>query len=234
VNISTFTNLTIINMLKNSQTKAIVVVVLIVALVSGGLLVVKNIQDNQALQNSEAAGFGSSATRDNFANVENDFAASSCEYFFSKGLINSDQKDLYSLVDNINTKAYPAETRVPKVCDYDLGNGKKISFGVFTYAANSKIDATQSDLFSRIYSANLSSTIIGGQLTNIHYFFGNNLNVGGMCSSLVFHDQNDFEYAIVNYEGFGDCTNLKAVNNEVLQIFSKKILDIMRKYPYNF
>jgi len=220
---------------KNKKVKIIIAGLALLVVGGFGLIVIKSVQDNQALQNSEASGFGKDAITVNFQNVERDFGSTSCENFFSKASLTPSKPSSYALFSSLSTiKAItgPISKQFPKSCIYDLGNGKKIYFGIFTYSTSSRIPDSQGALFTKIQSIILKSIIDGGNYGGkINYFFGPNKNDKNQCSNLIFHSLNDFEYAYTSLSGFGqDCAKLKSLNTEITDIVSDKILNIMNKY----
>jgi len=206
--------------------KVILSIFLLAILVVGVGIVTLTIRNNTALQNSEAAGFGSSATTTNLRFVERTLAFTACPEFLSQKNLNTLPSNNRLTITKIDSQ--PSQNLIPTICSYSLSNNKQIVLTVHAYNKSSFIDKSQLDLFKRINGLNLGR-VINDKVTTagIHFFYGTDKANSAICRVNIYHPINDFEYATLTYSGFQNCNDLttnNAIISDALGINISKII----------
>ena len=211
----------------------IVLIVLTFVLGLGSLVLTQIVRNNQAPTDSAASGFGEGATNQLYDDVFTNFKGSACEPFIN---VDDLTKDPLLGITKVNTLKFVAEGRVPLKCLYELDENKSIILELFSYNASSQIDKTQQDLFNRINGELLLDELDKGNANGIDYFYGQGTNIGieNICRTTMFHVQNDFEYALVSYYGFEDCSKLVNLNKDLTSKMMGSISDTMVGINSNF
>lgn len=212
------------------QRKKITIIVLIgltLFLGAGTLLITQLVRNNQAPTDSDAGGFGEGATKVLYDDVATVFKNSSCDLYINESII-GDFTDLG--ITDVAAVKYGASGNNVLRCIYYFGNIKKYAIlELYGYDQSSAIDYTQQDLFNRINSAELTSTLDENEVQGVNYFFGegNGQVEDNGCRSTFFHVQNDFEYAKITYYGLGECDGLVSFNKRIADNIAKTISEAM-------
>lgn len=212
------------------QKRKITIIVLIgltLFLGVGTLLITQLVRNNQAPTDSDAGGFGEGATRVLYDDVATVFKNSSCDLYIDESIVSglSEQG-----ITDVAAVKYGASGNNVLRCIFYFGNIKKYAIlELYGYDQNSAIDYTQEDLFNRINSFELKSTLDEGEIQGVSYFFGegNGDVQDNGCRSTFFHVQNDFEYAKITYYGLGDCGELVPFNKGIADNIAKRISEAM-------
>jgi hypothetical protein len=217
-------------------------VVLTIFLGLGSILITQLVRNNQSPEDSFAGGFGIDATRDLYSQVAETFQVTGCEAFLQSydlspiverhKLLNPERyKDFdsskYEIWVNTNY------LNMPKWCDYMINGDMAFTFYLYSYLQDSIIDNSAEELRERVNSQLISEYIVELEnYTNLMKFsYGHALtNTGHTCVVNIFHEQNDFEYATLTFDGNISCEedkelildiarNFMRVTNEVFSVF---------------
>ena len=139
--------------MNNNRKKTIVIALIVVTILIGALavLLAQLVQNNQSPNNSGAAGFGDTATRDAYDDVVEAFTNLDCTNVFSGQTIfqNSPEDLIIYKNKDIPTTNNSRFDYMPISCTYTLGT-KKIYFELFAYNEFSYIDDSADSLYERI------------------------------------------------------------------------------------
>lgn len=201
--------------------------VMTVLLAGVSIFITIRIQQNNAANDANASGFGNTATKDLYDDVQSAFAARPCERFFGKDFATSVglTKD-----DILSVTAQTPTFVTPKDCTYNLSNNRSISFRLVAYNTNSYIDPDANALYDRIGSIYQKDALDIFQSFDTVVITGTSLD-GTACDSLMYHIQNDFEYALVEFKGFGDCASVITNQKIIMKVFAAGIQNIMVGIP---
>lgn len=210
--------------------------VMTLALLAVGVIILLQLQQDQSPEESDAAGFGSSADRSLYLPVANTFKDVGCVEYFNIGEVySSGYLPLYNLI--VRSSKFSTddlteadEDILVKNCLYDLGDNKTIRFNVLAYNLESQIPDTRDELYANVLDSYLDSQLDSGVYEFVRYFYGQDLNDSNQCHSIIFHFQNEFRYAKVDYEGFESCSSLTEINKVLTDNFAKKIDGVMENY----
>ncbi|MCA9386724.1 hypothetical protein KC669_01690 [Candidatus Dojkabacteria bacterium] len=191
-----------------------------------GFLILLVIDANPTSNNSDVSvtGFGEEATRELFPAIAQAFLNTDCDALFHNGYL-QDSRFINLSTSGFNLsseKISPIDNR-PLQCFYDLGNGKAFTVKVNTYSSNSIIDATRSDLFTRVNAEYIDTLIDQDRIGILDYSFGTDLADNTECVSTIFHPLNDFESISIEYFGF-DCEDSYNLNREVVTAIGNYIV----------
>lgn len=202
-----------------------VLFVMTVLLAGVSIFITLRIQQNNAANDANASGFGATATKDLYDDVQSAFAQKPCERFFGKDFVNSDMgltKD-----DIISTTGIAPSFVTPKDCTYNLSNNRSITFRLVAYNTNSYIDPDAQALYNRIGSIYQKDELGYLNAFDNTIFVGNSIQTTGACDALLYNNSNDFEYALIEFKGFGDCSTLVTTQAPILRVFAGNIQSIM-------
>lgn len=191
--------------------------VLTVGLAGISIYITNRISQNQSPTDSEASGFGDEATRDLFEVVAAEFAKKNCNVFLDKPILTAAGFDSYDTASTgalLNADIF--QNAYSKECVYFYeGSDKRITLSVVPYNYDSEIKENQEALFNKWVVSQLERPADEGRYELIPYFYGSDLTTDlGECKALLFHDQNDFEVAILSYHFVPEdgCESEKMVN----------------------
>jgi hypothetical protein len=213
----------------------IALVVMTIALAAVGAVILYQVQTQQTPKDSLASGFGSSANRSNFTNVELAFLDTPCEFFLNKDYVTNTGS---TILDSLGLKfshgrdrGLEYENDFAKSCFYYFkdapGGTKIIELRVKAYKTNSTIDPNAEALYSRINTPSITITESGRIEPAVNYFFGQAKGLTEICRTNLFHDQNDFEYAAISYSGFKSCAEIIEVNQLLTAVIAGRVSDVM-------
>lgn len=210
----------------NSRRKVTLAILFVMtALLAGvSIFITLRIQQNNAANDANASGFGQTATRDLYDDVQTAFAAKPCERFFGKDFVNSSMN--LTKDDIISVTGLTPTIATPKECTYNLSNNRTIKFRLVSYNLQSYIDPDEEALYARIGSIYQQDPIDTFLSFDTVVITAPSLD-GKACDSLMYHVQNDFEYALVEFKGFGDCATVVANNKLIMQVFAGNIQGII-------
>lgn len=218
--------------MKNPKVKVVLLLVGGLVLVIGTAFLAVRLAQTTSPEDTSATGFGRTATRDLFAPVATTFSGIRCNTLFNTNLLEltpNIQDDIKS-IELVNEVA-PFQD-LSKWCEYDIGGGRKITFSLLPYSAESDIDSDREALYTRINGELLYNYNIYAHDNwfNVDYYLGEDAEIDNGCRTNLFHFQNDFEYASIHYEGFSQpCYSDSFIefNDAVASIFSENISVIM-------
>jgi hypothetical protein len=188
----------------------VAIIAALVGLVIVVFLVINLVQKSQSPEDAQATGFGDEATSDLYAPVAEMFFNTDCETILDgKSSDYPADSELAKLNAEFTSTKLSPEDDTPLTCEYSLGEGKTLTFVVFSYDENSEIDATYFDLYSRVNNEVLSNTIDSGVLGIMDYYFGEDAGTDSSCRTVIYHPLNDFESAQLIYNGF-NCNEIVA------------------------
>ncbi len=229
--------------MSNSR-KFLIALLLVLTVGLGGIsfYVANRIQQDQAAQDTSAAGFGETATRDLYETVTETLKNTPCEYFMKTD-------DLATILKNNGTdvvandikvsKATEHPTLIPLICNYTIKNSKKIRLAFYTYEKNSNIASSQEELIGKSNIILLSTLVDSGEFTTkdqpVSYTFGESRypyeKDAKACTGILFHDQNEFEFAELVYQSFNttDCKDVQSLNKAISNPIATKIDDLIKR-----
>jgi|SRR5690606_14840199 len=206
------------------RTTIIILIGLTLLLGVGSFLVTRLIQQqSQAPTTSAAAGFGENATRDLYAKVGETYDNLNCADLIT---LTSIVPPLSSPVSNSSITARERSEGVgqPKTCIFEFAGDVTAEFTLYNYQMNSVIPNSAGELFELVNTYSFSEIVSTGYQFRMRYFYGIDYSDETKCRMNLFHDQNEFSYATLVYEGLDNCKN-----TDVLDFNGKLFLDISKK-----
>lgn len=207
-----------------------VLFILTIVLAAVSIFITIRIQQSNAPDDSQAAGFGATATKELYEIVKETFYNTPCNTFLSTDIVKNYTPKLTSELINYTTITATEEkidADKTKICIYDLGDNRKLTFEFYPYDADSAIANTAEDLYSEINAALIAEdpiTFLTG-VNNVDSFYGTDSQFYERCRTTLFHTQNEFKFASLFYEGYFECgrSDLQLINDDIVAIISKNI-----------
>lgn len=182
-------------------------------------------------------GFGSTADTELFIPVAETFSSIGCiEYLNIGEIYSTDYLPLYKLIVSAPNFTVTTNTNIGfvdelvKSCDYDLEDGRKITFNIYGYDPNSIIPDSREELYEGVKNDKLANILDENSFRLIRYFYGTDVSNNSICNSLIFQFQNEFRYANITYSGFDNCSDLIGINRVLTDNFGKKIEGVMASF----
>lgn len=229
-----------------SSRKVTVVILLVLTLALGvvAFVVASKLRESQAPEDTQASGFGPSATRDLYDDVEELFANTSCEKFLNasnaNAIIETTDSDVSEMSFTV-TGEEPIDLK-PKICRYEEEPDKYIDVVMQAYDADSYVYDSETEKIALLNMGLISEVLDQGAYPALHtkYYFGTYAGSRfgyqqtaprtDMCAAIIYQDANDFEYVSLIYSGY-NCNDTVAQNKVIMETMSI-IINMQMTYTY--
>lgn len=223
---------------RGASRKILVVVLGLMTIGLGGaaIYVGLNLQNQQAPEDTSAYGFGEDAVKENFGPVLNAIEQTPCSFYVNERKLG--EFELYfELESSTPGSVYGSSQDYFKICKYSLANrGADIYLSLQGYPEDAEIDDNREALYTRVNNElfqNTGNLEQGRFFGTVDYFLGRAKSYvdgePGNCLVAMYHVQNDFEYASVEFKGF-NCEEEK----DTIKSFSAVIADRINRLMLPF